>query len=246
MGPVVDVQFPPGALPEVFTSLKVSNASIDEREHNLVLEVAQHLGETVARDRAAVFDANDIGLPIGLDVIGNRRRDQSGSPGEGLVVAGGPLSARSGSARSGRRNTPTAIPGNAAATSSVVSTCQVSELICSETINGVITAVVVPIHAITIHGPSRPNNRSSRCRNTNPTGMTSSVNNVEVMSPPITVVANGRHRVSAADPMSTGSTIPDASRTSTPAMAAEAGPTCQRTPRRGRATARLTVTANVE
>ena len=37
MGPVVDVEFPPKALPEIFTALRVSNASIDERENNLVL-----------------------------------------------------------------------------------------------------------------------------------------------------------------------------------------------------------------
>ena len=49
MGPVVDVEFPPKALPEIFTALRVSNASIDEREDNLVLEVAQHLGENTVR-----------------------------------------------------------------------------------------------------------------------------------------------------------------------------------------------------
>ena len=49
MGPVVDVEFPPKALPEIFTALRVSNASIDERENNLVLEVAQHLGENTVR-----------------------------------------------------------------------------------------------------------------------------------------------------------------------------------------------------
>jgi F-type H+/Na+-transporting ATPase subunit beta len=40
MGPVVDVEFPPGELPEVYTALRVTNPSIDERENNLVLEVA--------------------------------------------------------------------------------------------------------------------------------------------------------------------------------------------------------------
>jgi len=49
MGPVVDVEFPPKALPEIFTALRVSNASIDERQDNLVLEVAQHLGENTVR-----------------------------------------------------------------------------------------------------------------------------------------------------------------------------------------------------
>jgi F-type H+-transporting ATPase subunit beta len=49
MGPVVDVEFPPGTLPEIFTALRLSNTGIDEREDNLVLEVALHLGENTVR-----------------------------------------------------------------------------------------------------------------------------------------------------------------------------------------------------
>jgi len=49
MGPVVDVAFPPGDLPEVFTALRTTNKGIDERDDNLVLEVAQHLGENTVR-----------------------------------------------------------------------------------------------------------------------------------------------------------------------------------------------------
>ena len=49
MGPVVDVAFPPGELPEIYTALRVTNTGIDEREDNLVLEVAQHLGENTVR-----------------------------------------------------------------------------------------------------------------------------------------------------------------------------------------------------
>ncbi len=49
MGPVVDVEFPPGQLPEIYTALRATNRSIDAREFNLVLEVAQHLGENTVR-----------------------------------------------------------------------------------------------------------------------------------------------------------------------------------------------------
>jgi len=49
LGPVVDVEFPPGDLPEVYTALRLTNASIDERTDNLVIEVAQHLGENTVR-----------------------------------------------------------------------------------------------------------------------------------------------------------------------------------------------------
>ncbi len=49
MGPVVDVEFPPGELPEIFSALRLTNPAIDDREDNLVLEVAQHLGENTVR-----------------------------------------------------------------------------------------------------------------------------------------------------------------------------------------------------
>src|SRR5512134_3856340 len=49
MGPVVDVEFPPGELPEVYTALRLTNPAIDARDDNLVVEVAQHLGENTVR-----------------------------------------------------------------------------------------------------------------------------------------------------------------------------------------------------
>ncbi len=49
MGPVVDVAFPPGELPEVYTALRTTNPSIDDRRENLVIEVALHLGENTVR-----------------------------------------------------------------------------------------------------------------------------------------------------------------------------------------------------
>jgi F-type H+-transporting ATPase subunit beta len=82
MGPVVDVAFPPGALPEIYTALRLSNTGIDEREDNLVLEVAQHLGEntvrTIAMDTTdglmrgqAVRNTGDvIRVPVGEATLG--------------------------------------------------------------------------------------------------------------------------------------------------------------------------------
>ncbi len=49
IGPVVDVEFPAGALPNVLTALKTTNTSINEESDNLVIEVAQHLGENTVR-----------------------------------------------------------------------------------------------------------------------------------------------------------------------------------------------------
>jgi F-type H+-transporting ATPase subunit beta len=66
IGPVVDVEFEAGKLPEIYHALKVTNPSIDDREWNLVLEVAQHLGENTVR--AIAMDATD-GLVRGQDVL---------------------------------------------------------------------------------------------------------------------------------------------------------------------------------
>jgi len=66
IGPVVDVEFEAGKLPEIFNALKVTNPSIADRELNLVLEVAQHLGENTVR--AIAMDATD-GLVRGQDVV---------------------------------------------------------------------------------------------------------------------------------------------------------------------------------
>ncbi len=49
MGPVVDVEFPAGSIPEVYTALTTSNPSIDSRDDNLTVEVALHLGENTVR-----------------------------------------------------------------------------------------------------------------------------------------------------------------------------------------------------
>ena len=51
IGPVVDVEFPAGALPRIYNALKVSNPAISDLPGNLVLEVAQHLGENTVRTR---------------------------------------------------------------------------------------------------------------------------------------------------------------------------------------------------
>ncbi|AUX23662.1 F0F1 ATP synthase subunit beta [Sorangium cellulosum] len=65
IGPVVDVDFPPGQLPKILNALKVSNPSISAEPDNLVLEVAQHLGESTVRTIA--MDSTD-GLVRGMDV----------------------------------------------------------------------------------------------------------------------------------------------------------------------------------
>ena len=78
MGPVVDVEFPPGELPEVNTALRLTNPTIDDRENNLVIEVAQHLGENTVR--CIAMDSTD-GLTRGQPVI---------NTGAGIQVPVGP------------------------------------------------------------------------------------------------------------------------------------------------------------
>ncbi|HKD41688.1 MAG TPA: F0F1 ATP synthase subunit beta [Myxococcaceae bacterium] len=65
LGPVVDVEFPSGSLPEVYTALKLTNPGISNQPDNLTIEVAQHLGENTVR--CIAMDTTD-GLSRGLAV----------------------------------------------------------------------------------------------------------------------------------------------------------------------------------
>jgi len=49
LGAVIDVEFEPGNLSPVLTALTVTNPTIGDMEDNLVIEVAQHLGDNVVR-----------------------------------------------------------------------------------------------------------------------------------------------------------------------------------------------------
>ncbi|HMP88916.1 MAG TPA: F0F1 ATP synthase subunit beta [Kiritimatiellia bacterium] len=84
-GAVVDVAFPPGALPPIFTALKVTNPSISDQPDNLTLEVAQHLGDNAVRTIA--MDSTD-GLIRGSEVknTGNEIMMPVGTPTLGRVM----------------------------------------------------------------------------------------------------------------------------------------------------------------
>ncbi|MFK7927289.1 MAG: F0F1 ATP synthase subunit beta [Myxococcota bacterium] len=82
MGPVVDVEFSDGNVPDIYQALRVTNAAIDNRDENLVLEVAIPLGENTVRTIA--MDTTDglqrgmkvrdtgsaISVPVGRGVLG--------------------------------------------------------------------------------------------------------------------------------------------------------------------------------
>ncbi len=82
IGPVLDIEFPPGQLPALFNAVKVTNPSISSEKWNLVTEVAQHLGENTVR--CIAMDATEglvrgteamdtgagITVPVGKEVLG--------------------------------------------------------------------------------------------------------------------------------------------------------------------------------
>src|SRR5207244_12291819 len=82
IGPVVDVEFPPGALPEIYTALTLSNAGISSDPDNLTVEVSQHLGENTARciamdsteglvrGQPAKNTGAPISVPVGKETLG--------------------------------------------------------------------------------------------------------------------------------------------------------------------------------
>jgi F-type H+-transporting ATPase subunit beta len=82
IGPVVDVEFTTGQLPPIYTALKLTNPTINDKPDNLVVEVALHLGEKACR--CIAMDATDgltrgqdakntgqpIAMPVGNAVLG--------------------------------------------------------------------------------------------------------------------------------------------------------------------------------
>ncbi|MDP2646787.1 MAG: F0F1 ATP synthase subunit beta [Desulfobacterales bacterium] len=99
LGPVVDVEFEPGKLPTIYTALCITNPAIDDQPDNLVVEVAQHLGDNTVRTIAmditdglvrgqAVRDTGkQIMMPVGEAALG-RVLNVVGRPVDGL----GPVS----------------------------------------------------------------------------------------------------------------------------------------------------------
>ncbi|MEW6258783.1 MAG: F0F1 ATP synthase subunit beta [Thermodesulfobacteriota bacterium] len=65
MGPVVDVEFEQGQLPQILTALLITNPAINDEPDNLVVEVAQHLGDNLVRTVAMdVTDGLVRGMPV--------------------------------------------------------------------------------------------------------------------------------------------------------------------------------------
>ena len=75
IGPVVDIEFPAGELPEILSAIKIKGKAADQ-EINLTVEVMQHLGDSVTRCIAMSstdglmrgMEADDTGAPISVPV----------------------------------------------------------------------------------------------------------------------------------------------------------------------------------
>jgi len=101
IGPVVDVAFAEGKLPNIMNAIAITNPTINDVEDNLIVEVAQHLGDNVVRCIAMdITDglvrgmkAKDMGgpisVPVGPECLG-RILNVVGRPVDGL----GPIEAK--------------------------------------------------------------------------------------------------------------------------------------------------------
>ena len=101
IGPVVDVAFAEGQLPSIMNAIAITNPTINDTEDNLIVEVAQHLGDNVVR--CIAMDITDglvrgmqardtgapISVPVGPECLG-RILNVVGRPVDGL----GPVNAK--------------------------------------------------------------------------------------------------------------------------------------------------------
>ena len=98
IGTVVDVSFPPDHLPPIYGAIYLTNPTINDKQENLVLEVAQHVGDSTVRciamettdglrrGQTALYKGAGITVPVGKEVLG-RVLNVIGEP----VDAGGPV-----------------------------------------------------------------------------------------------------------------------------------------------------------
>ncbi|MCX5833028.1 MAG: F0F1 ATP synthase subunit beta [Deltaproteobacteria bacterium] len=101
IGPVVDVEFDEGHLPNILDAIAITNPAINDEEGNLIIEVAQHLGDNMVRCIAmditdglvrgmkATAIGSPILVPVGEPCLG-RILNVVGRPVDGL----GPVNAK--------------------------------------------------------------------------------------------------------------------------------------------------------
>jgi F-type H+/Na+-transporting ATPase subunit beta len=82
IGTVMDVRFPPESLPPIYGAIFITNPTINDKPRNLILEVAQHIGDStvrciamettdgVRRGQEATYNGEGITVPVGKEVLG--------------------------------------------------------------------------------------------------------------------------------------------------------------------------------
>ncbi|MFH1624836.1 MAG: F0F1 ATP synthase subunit beta [Pseudomonadota bacterium] len=82
VGPVVDVRFSEGSLPPIYGAIELTNPAISDKPGNLILEVAQHVGDNtvrciamettdgLSRGMEAIYRGNQITMPVGREALG--------------------------------------------------------------------------------------------------------------------------------------------------------------------------------
>jgi F-type H+-transporting ATPase subunit beta len=82
IGTVVDVSFPPESLPPIYGAIYVTNPTVSDKNENLILEVAQHIGDSTVRciamettdglrrGQTGVYRGSPITVPVGKEVLG--------------------------------------------------------------------------------------------------------------------------------------------------------------------------------
>jgi F-type H+-transporting ATPase subunit beta len=82
IGTVVDIRFPSDNLPPIYGAIYVTNPTISDKPENLVLEVAQHIGDStmrciamettdgLVRGQDATYRGTQITVPVGKEILG--------------------------------------------------------------------------------------------------------------------------------------------------------------------------------
>ncbi len=82
IGTVADIRFPSDSLPPIYGAIYITNPTINDKTDNLILEVAQHVGDSVVRciamettdglvrGQQATYKGTQITIPVGKEILG--------------------------------------------------------------------------------------------------------------------------------------------------------------------------------
>lgn len=82
IGTVVDIKFPSDNLPPIYGAIFITNPTINNKQENLILEVAQHIGDSTVRciamdttdglirGQEATYKGTQITIPVGKEILG--------------------------------------------------------------------------------------------------------------------------------------------------------------------------------